>query len=265
MHRWQVGSAEIVRVESASFALPTDHVVAPWVVPAFAPTEHEIGAAFSAIAIAVDGHRIVVDPWLADDHPRERPDAGDEVDRLLAELAEAGFSADEVDIVVNSHVDGTGWNSRPGPDGWVPTFPNARYLFPTAELESIDRGDEVYGGEDHQWLERAGVVERIDGNLDLTPSVSLVDAPGHNAGHWAVRIETGDDLAVIPGHLILSVFQVADPEEDLGEIDLAVASRTRRAMLEELADRQGLLVTTLLGGVGGGRVERQGDGFALRA
>jgi len=263
MHRWQIGDAEIVRIESSSFALPAEWPVPPWMIPDLAPNDHEVGIAFSALAIAVDGRRIVVDPWLADDAPRTRPDAGDVLDHLLAELASAGFPAAEVDTVINTHVDGTGWNSRPDGDRWVPTFDRARYLFPAAELAAIDGGEPIYGGDDHQWLERAGVVDRIAGDHQVCPSVSVVDAPGHNFGHWAVRIESGGELAIIPGHLVLSPFQIDDLARDLDGPSFAVARVTRRALLDELADRRGLLVTTLLGGSGGGRVERTGAGFAL--
>ncbi|MDE0802828.1 MAG: MBL fold metallo-hydrolase [Acidimicrobiales bacterium] len=265
MHRWQVGEIEVVRVEDASFALPTDHDVPGWMVPAFAPTSREIGIAFSALGIRVGDHRIVVDPWLADDGPRDQPDAAAHVARLLDELAAAGFPAAEVDTVVNTHIDGIGWNTRPDDVGWVPTFPNARYLFPSAELDAVAAGDGVYGGEHVAPLIEAGLVEPVPAGSarGIAPGVTVVDAPGHNAGHVAVRVESAGALAVIPGHLVLTPIQVEDPAHDVGESTHAVGTATRRELLSELADRRGLLVTTLLGGPGGGRVETEGDGYRL--
>lgn len=266
MHRWRVGDAEIVRFEDTSFALATSYAVPAWMVPEFAPTDAEIGIAFSAIGIVVDGLRIIVDPWLADDGPRDRPDAADHVDALLEQLAAAGFASGSVDLVINSHVDGIGWNTRPDASGdWTPTFPKARYLFPHAELDAIDAAGERYGGEHLAVLREAGLVDPVmTSPHEVSPAVQLVDAPGHNAGHVAVRVESGGDLAIIPGHVILSPIQVDDPGYDAGDVDLADATATRRELLSELADRHGLLVTTLVGGPGGGRVERTGQGFALR-
>lgn len=267
MHRWQVGEIEIVRVEDASFALPTEHPVPDWMIPAFAPSHTEIGLAFSAITIRTGDVRIVVDPWLADDGPRERPDAAAHVQGLLSALADAGFPATEVDVVVNSHIDGIGWNTCPdGHGGWQPTFPNARYLYPVAELDAVAAGENVFGGEHLHVLLDAGVVDPVptgSGPVPVAPGVTLVDAPGHNAGHVAVRVESGGDVAVIPGHLVLSPFQIDDPSFNAGEVDVTVAARTRRSLLSELAERRGLLVATLLGGPGGGRVEATGSGFRL--
>lgn len=269
MHRWQLGDVAIVRIEDASFALPTAYDVPDWMVPDFAPTSVEIGLAFSAIAIRVGSRRIVVDPWLADDAPRDGPDAADRVDGLLEILAVSGFGADDVDIVVNSHIDGIGWNTRPdGDGGWVPTFPNARYLFPVAELDAVAAGEDIYGGDHVGVLLDAGVVDPVPTSgqpFEVAAGVQLVEAPGHNAGHLAVLIESGGDVAALPGHLILTPIQVDDPAFDVGEADLAVATDTRRRLLSDLADRRGLLVTTLLGGPGGGRVEAAGDGYRLVA
>jgi hypothetical protein len=56
---------------------------------------------------------------------------------------------------------------------------------------------------------------------------------------------------------------VADPTE-AADLDPEVATASRRAVLSELADRGGLLLSPLLGGPGGGRVERRDDdGYAL--
>ena len=100
--------------------------------------------------------------------------------------------------------------------------------------------------------------------LVVAPGVQLESAPGHCDGHLAVRVTSADALAVIPGHLVLSPLQVADPSRPADE-DPATAEATRRRLLEELADRGGLLVTSLLGGPGGGVVHRDGDGFRLDA
>ena len=165
MHRWQVGPVEVVRIEDEAFALPSDRPAPSWAVPAFAPTVNEVALAFSALAIADGDRRIVVDPWLANDYPRYRDDAAARVASLLAELADAGFPADEVDTVVNTHFDGIGWNTRPDPDHpatWTATFPNARYLYPAAELEAWRAGTYPPGEDGLAVLAALGVLDGID-------------------------------------------------------------------------------------------------------
>jgi glyoxylase-like metal-dependent hydrolase (beta-lactamase superfamily II) len=265
VHRWTVGDVEIVRIEDDSFALPSDEPAPRWAIPDFAPSADEVGLAFSAIAIADGARRIVVDPWLANDGPRTRPDAASHVDRLLGELADAGFATDEVDTVVNSHYDGIGWNTRPEIDR--PTFPNARYLFARDELDAWreDRfAPEVLGLEGIGVLDAAGVLDDVDPPLELTPNVRLEDAPGHAFGHLAVRITSGPATALVGGHLFLSPFQIGDPTV-AADHDAVTATRTRRRLLQDLADHDGLLITTLLGGPGAGHVRRHGDSYRLDA
>ena len=257
---WAIGAIAVARVDSANFVLPTSTPMPAWAVPAFTSSVDATPIAFSALVVRTASRLVVLDPWLVDEAPRTRPDSSSALDGLLASI-----DVDSVDAVVLSHVDGIGWSLRRAGDDWVPTFPRARYLLPAAELAAIDGGAPINGAEHLGPLRSAGVLTAVDGPFQVVPGVTLVDAPGHDAGHVAVRIEDGGDLAIYPGHLVLSLLQVADPDGDVGESDLATASATRRAILDELADRRGVLLTTLIGGPGGGRVERDGNGFRLVA
>jgi hypothetical protein len=264
MHRWTVGDVEIVRIEDLDFAVPSDQPVPTWCIPDLAPTTDQVGIAFSALALAADGRRIVVDPWMANDHPRNEPDAAHHAERLLDELGDAGFPADEVDIVVNTHLDGVGWNTRPAGDGWRPAFPNARYLYPADEIAAIDAGEEIEGRSGFAELARLVDIDAAVAPVALTPSVSLDPAAGHNWGHVAVRVDSGGALAIYPGHLVLTPFDIDDPDHPApDDPQRATAAATRRRILTELADREGLLLTTLLGGSGGGTVHRVGNGFRV--
>jgi glyoxylase-like metal-dependent hydrolase (beta-lactamase superfamily II) len=264
---WTVGTMDVFRLDAANFGLPTDAAMPAWAVPRFTPSTSETPLAFSALVVRTPEATIVVDPWIVDDSPRSRPDASSVVDERLGDLAAIGIDAAAVDVVVNSHIDGIGWNTRPVHGGWQPTFGGARYLFPADEMAAVDRGEPINGSEHVGPIVAAGVLERIDPPYEVVPGVTLVDAPGHNFGHVAVRIEDGDDLAIYAGHLVLSLLQIDDPAYDVGDPEAfrATATATRRALLGELADRRGTLLTTLIGGPGCGTVERHGDGFRLVA
>src|SRR5258708_39718815 len=56
---------------------------------------------------------------------------------FLERLAEAGASPESVDDVMctHLHVDHCGWNTRLLDGRWIPTFPNAKYVFSKAEYE----------------------------------------------------------------------------------------------------------------------------------
>jgi glyoxylase-like metal-dependent hydrolase (beta-lactamase superfamily II) len=55
----------------------------------------------------------------------------------LERLHAAGVAPEAVDYVfcTHLHVDHVGWNTRRADGRWVPTFPNARYLFHRKEWE----------------------------------------------------------------------------------------------------------------------------------
>jgi glyoxylase-like metal-dependent hydrolase (beta-lactamase superfamily II) len=57
--------------------------------------------------------------------------------RQRLNLAAAGFAPEHIDYVLcmHLHADHVGWNTRLVNGRWVPTFPNARYLFAREEWE----------------------------------------------------------------------------------------------------------------------------------
>jgi glyoxylase-like metal-dependent hydrolase (beta-lactamase superfamily II) len=258
---WPVGDARVTRVVDEEIVLPLEEPLPDWCVPGFAPSAGEFRLVFSALAIrAADGTSIVADPWLANDGARGRPDAAEHARRLLGALADAGHPPEEVDLVVLTHFDGIGWVTRPSDREWVPAFPRARYVVPRIELGGWTAQPE--GHEGFAVLVDADVVDAADPPQALAPGVELVALPGHGPGHTGVRVESGGDLAVYAGHLFVYLTQVIDPTLPNDE-DPATATATRQALLAELADRRGLLLTTLIGGPGGGRVERDGASWRL--
>jgi glyoxylase-like metal-dependent hydrolase (beta-lactamase superfamily II) len=253
---WTAGDVRVTRVVDEEIVLPLENPLPGWCVPGFAPSTGEFRLAFSALAIDAGGTSIVVDPWLANDAARGRADAADHGDRLLAALGTAGHPPDEVDLVVLTHFDGIGWVTRPSGGAWVPAFPRARYVVPRVELDEWTAHPE--GHEGFAVLVDAGLVDTVAPPHALAPGAELIALPGHSAGHAGVRIESGGELAVYSGHLFVYLTQVIDPTLSNDE-DPATATATRQRLLAELADRRGLLLTTLIGGPGGGRVERDGE------
>ncbi len=188
MHRWRVGQVDIVRVEDENFALPSDRPVPPWAVPELAPSSTETMIAFSAFVIRDGPRHILVDPWLANDFPRDRPDAADHVERLLGQLDTIGLAADTIDTVVNTHFDGVGWNTRPaGTSAWIPTFPNARYLYPRAELDAWRAGEFPTGDASFELLESAGLLDAVDAPIASAPMSGWSPPTATRPATWPCR------------------------------------------------------------------------------
>jgi hypothetical protein len=257
--RWAVGDIDVIRVVEFEVGAPTEDSVPAWVVErGFGDKSGLPLIASTATVIAAGPSTIVVDPWLVFDGDRTDIEAQTaRTTALLGALAAAGFSAEDVDLVVNSHVDGVGGNVRPEPAGrWVPTFPNARYRFSSTELD-LSANDERLDP-----LREADVIDPVEPPADIAPGVTLEEEAGHRSGHLVVRLRSGEAEALLPGHLFISPLQVSDPSIALDE-DAAMATSIRRRLLTELAQHRGLLIAPLLGGPGGGVVEPDGNTWRL--
>src|SRR6202008_785761 len=94
---------------------------------------------FQSYVVKTPHHTILIDSCIGNDKPRPlRPKWNMKTDDTYARaLAAAGFSLGDIDYVMctHLHVDHVGWNTRLENGPWLPTFPNARYVFGRAEFD----------------------------------------------------------------------------------------------------------------------------------
>ncbi len=164
--------------------------------------------------------------------------------RLTAELAAVGVGADEVDVVVLTHLHSDHASGCLTADGAAPAFPNARYLVQGAELDWLAAGGSPMFGAVIEPLRKAGCLDVIgdDRGPQTAPGcdIAVVPTPGHTPGHQSVRV--GDHALVVTGDLVLHPVQLADPaltyryDEDA---QAAVAIRTH--LLNQVRAVGGLL------------------------
>ena len=91
--------------------------------------------------LEVDGLKVLYDTGAG--NAKERPGIpifGGLDTPFLTRMAAAGFAPDDIDVVICSHlhIDHVGWNTQLHAGRWVPTFPNARYLFSAIERDYWD-------------------------------------------------------------------------------------------------------------------------------
>ena len=82
--------------------------------------------------IEIDGKTILVDTCCGNHKDRELlPEVHQLNTDYLGNLARAGFAPEDIDMVMCTHLhfDHVGWNTQLENGKWVPTFPNARYVF----------------------------------------------------------------------------------------------------------------------------------------
>lgn len=123
---------------------------------------------------------------------------------LLRGLAHLGLTADDIDLVIDTHLHGDhcGGNTRYADDGVtiLPTFPNAEYVVQRREYEDAMRPNErtraTYHPMNYEPLVQNGQMRLLQGDSDLAPGVYGVVTPGHTPGHMSVRIESNGEHAL---------------------------------------------------------------------
>src|SRR6201996_3093221 len=166
---------------------------------------------FQSYVVKTPHHTILVDSCIGNDKPRPMPAWNMKTDEAyMRALATAGVSVDDIDFVMctHLHVDHVGWNTRLENGRWVPTFPNARYVFGKSEFD--------------YWTEqnaKAAVPPFVDSVLPIVEAnkaeivrndyaigdhVRILPTPGHTPGHVAFTFGRGRDHAVMCGDLMHS-------------------------------------------------------------
>jgi glyoxylase-like metal-dependent hydrolase (beta-lactamase superfamily II) len=166
-------------------------------------------------------------------------------------LTKLGLTPEDIDIVMCTHLhpDHVGWNTKLVDGRWVPTFPNAEYVFSRREFDYWKEFNERRP-LDHLIdsvlpIEAAGQAKLVANDHAVDDSVWLESTPGHTPDHFSVRLASAGSDAVFTGDLIHSPIQTHFPEwAARPDYKTDIAGATRRAFLEKYCD-SGVLVCTM--------------------
>jgi glyoxylase-like metal-dependent hydrolase (beta-lactamase superfamily II) len=229
---------------------------------------------FQSYVVKTPHHTVLVDSCIGNDKPRpNRPKWNMKTDDLFTRgLAAAGVSVADIDFVMctHLHVDHVGWNTRLENGRWVPTFPNARYLFAKTEFDYWTAQNEKAGVppfiDSVLPVVEANRAEIVTHDFAIGDHVRILPTPGHTPGHAAFTFGKGKDDAVFSGDLVHSPLQARYPELSMKfDVDQATAAATRRGFLERYCDTPTLCCTAHFPSPSVGRIRRWGDGFACEA
>jgi glyoxylase-like metal-dependent hydrolase (beta-lactamase superfamily II) len=192
-------------------------------------------------------------------------------DTYMRALAALGLAPEDIDYVMCTHLhsDHVGWNTRLEGGRWVPTFPNARYVFTKKELEAWEQGHPKFTRhplEDSVLpVIAAGRAELVANDFALDDEVWLEPSPGHTPDHVSIRLASNGQNAVMSGDLMHSPVQCLHPEWTVWpDWDAAKAKQTRRAFLERHAGIDMLVCTAHFPLPSAGRIVAAGDAFRFQ-
>ena len=118
-------------------------------------------------------------------------------DPLADSLAQAGVEADEIDLVINTHLhfDHCGGNTHIVNERMRPAFRRARYVVQRGELEHAmnptERDRASYFTENIEPISKQGLWDLVEGDKEILPGISVTLIPGHTAHMQAVTITGG--------------------------------------------------------------------------
>ncbi|MBO9195933.1 MBL fold metallo-hydrolase [Rhizobium sp. 16-449-1b] len=189
---------------------------------------------------------------------------------FLQRLAEAGVQPEDVDYVICTHLhaDHCGWNTKLVDGRWVPTFPNAVYVFSKKEYDhwAGPAGNTGFNAgvfaDSVLPVVESGQALMVGDDAEILPGLSLHSTPGHSVGHMAVHISSKGELGIFSGDIMHQPLQIFRPAWNTVFCEHPEDARAvRQRLLEEAADRAAVIFTAHFANTSAGRVVRHGDGF----
>jgi glyoxylase-like metal-dependent hydrolase (beta-lactamase superfamily II) len=225
-----------------------------------------------SFVLRVDGRNILIDTCCGNQKKRSLPPVSMQSWPYIENLMGAGLQPQDIDLVMCTHLhfDHVGWNTRLQDGSWVPTFPNARYLFGRRDLE-------FFSQQRHEATHReafedsvapildAGLADLVDVDTrvhrEIGNGVWLEDVSGHSPGNLCVVAECGAEPAIFSGDCFHHPVQLVRPDAAFfADEDPAKASATRQRLLGQHANTDAVFFPAHFTGSTAGRIERDPAG-----
>jgi len=273
-----LGEVELTRVSDGVYWLDggAHFGIVPRVLwePLIAPDEkHRVPMGLNCLLIQSAGKQILVDTGLGSKLSPKRMDMVG-LDRemgLVGRLEEMGFAAEDVDIVINTHLhaDHCGGNTTFNTHGQpIPTFGRAEYWIQRLEWADArypnERTGATYLPENLIPLERSGQLRLLAGDTPVTDEVRCMVTRGHTRAHQSVVIQSQGRTAIYLG-------DVASWKENIerlawtpaGDVEPLDTIETKRALQRWVLEEEVLLIFEHDPRITAGYLRQRGDGLEV--
>jgi glyoxylase-like metal-dependent hydrolase (beta-lactamase superfamily II) len=279
-----IGAVEIFQIVELEFggllqtflekATPENIKKIEWLYPNYAHENGNLKALVQSFLIKSENKNILIDTCNGNDKKRtDIPEWGGLKTDFLQQLENAGISRTDIDFVActHLHMDHIGWNTTFKNGKWVPTFPNAKYLFSKEEygywksMPKEEIQDDKTAFEDSiAPITNAGLTELVQPNHKIDRNVSFIPTPGHTQSHVSILIESQGQRAMISGDIIHHPCQFVNPDWKMG-VDAFpdTAANTRNMILDQVADTETLFIGSHFSNPVVGKVVRDNKSFSF--
>ncbi|TCL08419.1 glyoxylase-like metal-dependent hydrolase (beta-lactamase superfamily II) [Shimia isoporae] len=187
-------------------------------------------------------------------------DTGLSPEAISSALQAAGYSTDQVDTVVITHMHGDHVGGTAGENGV--TFANAKHVTGAAEMNFWAGTDQnkAFEGKIRPNMDR---FDMIDDGASVASGVTAMGAFGHTPGHMTYMLESeGQQMLLGADFTNHYVWSLAYPDWEVKfDMDKSAAAATRRKVLGMLAADNVPFVGYHMPFPAVGYVETHGDGF----
>lgn len=288
MNRWQFGEVRVDRVLEFEQPLLSWRQIFPaataqavdrhreWLEPRCIERGGDrLVMAFHSFLIRSRGRTILVDTCGGNDKPRpQKPRYHLANWPYLERLAATGVAPEQIDFVLctHLHVDHVGWNTRLVDGRWVPTFPNAKYLFARAEWDfwSAHYQTEAFR-DDPYYLDsilpviEAGQAQFVESTFAFDDQVWLEPSAGHTPGHVSVRIRSAGNECIMTGDMMHHPLQVAEPDwSSCFCVDADRSAGTRRSFFAQHEGTPTIVLPAHFATPTAGTIVRHGSSWRYR-
>ena len=281
---WKIGDVSITRLVEVVLKAPINSLFPEgtpeqlsahdnWLRPNFLDADGDMILSIHAFLISAGGLNIIVDTCAGNGKKLPLyPEWNDLNTPFLESMAELGFPADKIDRVLCTHLhfDHVGWNTHLVDGQWIPTFPNARYLFGATEWEFWKDADDPY--ESHaldqalQPIFDAEQVDLVESSHQINDEISLIPTPGHTPGHVSILIRSKGEEAVITGDMFHHPLQMAKPGwVDMADVESSLAEKTRVEFMQRFGDSETTVLGTHFATPTAGKIVSDGPGYKFES
>jgi glyoxylase-like metal-dependent hydrolase (beta-lactamase superfamily II) len=252
-----------------------------WLCPRFVdPADNNVIMSFHSLLIRTGKYTILVDSCIGDDKERpNRPPWHHKKGPFLDNLRAQGVQPEEVDFVMCTHMHGdhVGWNTKLENGQWVPTFPNAKYLFAQKEFDFWEKENYQAQQEGREaelnhgcWFDsvlpviEAGQHVVVGSDHALDDTMWLEPAEGHTPGAIIMHAKHGGDHAIMVGDMLHTAAQLAKPELSSRFCwDPVMSANTRKRVIDQYCETNTTILTAHFPTPTAGRIIRNGDAFKM--
>jgi glyoxylase-like metal-dependent hydrolase (beta-lactamase superfamily II) len=213
MHRLTLGNFELTAVSDGIYHSDGGAFfgVVPktlWQRKVKADENNLIPVGLNSVIVRTGDRTVLIETGIGNKMPDRMIKIYGQPSKLLDNLSADGFSPEDFDIVINTHLhfDHCGWNTVRSGDKYVATFPKAKYYVQEGEWQhaqrQLERDAVSYMSPNYDPLISTGQMQLLRGDQEIVPGISVKVFPGHTRNMQAVIVQSAGKTACYISDLI---------------------------------------------------------------